>query len=36
LDTKYFLTFSAFGNDDLMNGLEGNEFFERIGEEGGT
>ena len=30
MDTRYFLTFSAFGNGDLMNGLDDNEFYKDV------
>lgn len=37
LKTKYFLTFSAYGNDDLLKSIRDNKrYFEHIGEEGGT
>lgn len=37
LKTKYFLTFSAYGNDDLLKSIRDNKrYFEHVGEEGGT
>lgn len=37
LKTKYFLTFSAYGNDDLLKSIRNNKrYFEHVGEEGGT
>lgn len=37
LKTQYFLTFSAYGNNDTIKSIRDNtRFFEHVGEEGGT